>query len=241
MSSFLRRHAVAVVVVATLVPMLACLLTIVVIRVTQDEPLCDRAAGAAKHRRSVNTGEGPPTVVVIGDSFAIAPGLDSLESWPVRLPGRVHVDAFSGSGFSATASPCGAVSYADRAERAVTKRGRALVVVEGGLNDVWQSDEAIEQGFRALMRELDGHRVLIVGPAPAPTRADLVPRVDALLADLSAEADVPYLSMADVQLDYLEDRLHPSVAGQAVFGDVVARTVAPMLGLVHQPAEIPAG
>ena len=95
-------------------------------------------------------------------------------------PGEVHVAGFSGSGFSARASTCGRVSFHDRAPTALGVRP-ALVVVEGGLNDYDQPAAAIDRGFRDLMADLAGQRVVVVGPADAPARAGAVPRVDALL------------------------------------------------------------
>lgn len=70
-----------------------------------------------------------------------------------------------------------------------------------------------------------GHRLVVVGPAGAPSRAAYVDRVDALLAELSARHDVAYLSALDVDLDYLDDRLHLTPAGHAAFGDWVAAGV----------------
>ncbi|MDO9457270.1 SGNH/GDSL hydrolase family protein [Nocardioides sp.] len=189
---------------------------------------CQRAAERAEERRSLDTGTGP-AVVVIGDSYSVGAGVDLLQSWPTRLPGRVHVDGFSGSGFSATASPCGAVSYADRAARAVAGRPGALVVVEGGLNDHAQNDYDIQRGFVRLMQVLAGHPVLVVGPPPAPSRAAEVPRVDAALARMATGFGASYLSLAQVDLDYLDDDLHPTVRGQRKLGRLVAAEVARLL------------
>src|SRR5687768_11232249 len=78
-------------------------------------PRCERftADSAARARQVAGAGE---RVVVIGDSWSAGLGLEKpAGSWPSRLEGRVHVAGFSGSGFSALASPCGRVSFADRA------------------------------------------------------------------------------------------------------------------------------
>ncbi len=212
-------------VVAALALALAALgVTVAVARATGDgSDGCDRARAAAAERRDLDTGEGR-SVVVIGDSYSVGAGVDPLQSWPVRLPGRVHVDGFSGSGFSVGASPCGDVSYAARAARAVSGRPDAIVVVEGGLNDHDQSAAAIGDGFTELLRGLEGHDVLVVGPPPAPAdrmRTE-VPRVDATLSSLSASFGVPYLSMAEADLGYLPDGVHPTPAGHRSFGDRVA-------------------
>ena len=130
------------------------------------------------------TGSGE-RVVVVGDSWSAGLGLDEpVQSWPSRLPGRVHVAGFSGTGFSAHASPCGRVSFADRAPAAL-KGGADLVIVEGGLNDYDRSRAEIKAGFARVMRAAAPYRTVVVGPATAPARAAKVARVDRLLAHLS--------------------------------------------------------
>jgi acyl-CoA thioesterase-1 len=192
-----------------------------------DADRCARFAAASASRAAADTGSGP-RVAVIGDSYSVGLGLDRpAQSWPAQLPGRVHVDGFSGWGFSARASGCGPVSFADRAAAAATAAD--LVVVEGGLNDTDRSDADIRAGFARLMRTLAGHHVLVVGPAAAPARSGAVPRVDALLAELAAGAGATYLRMSDLQLTYLDDRLHLSAAGHVAFGAHVAAAVAARL------------
>lgn len=191
-------------------------------------PKCDRFAADSAARARQVTGAGD-RVVVIGDSWAAGLGLARpVDSWASRLDGRVHVAGFSGSGFSALASPCGRVSFADRAETAVAD-GADLVVVEGGLNDWDHSDAEIRAGFARLVRVLraaDVAGVVVVGPASAPSRAARVPHLDALLADLSLRHDVGYVSTADLDLAYQPDRLHLTAAGHRAFGDHVGRRIA---------------
>lgn len=165
-------------------------------------------------------------VVVIGDSYAVGLGLrDPQKSWPSRLPGQVHVFGFSGSGFSADASPCPGVSYDARQPRAL-RDGAGLVVVEGGLNDYDQPVSEVRLGFRRLVDSLAGRTVLVVGPVAAPARAAAARRVDAVLAEESARAGVAYLSMSGHRFDFLTDGLHLTASGHRAFGDVVARVVA---------------
>lgn len=216
---------------AVLVLALTAVLSVVVgVRALGSDPSrCERFAAESRARAAVDTGNGP-RVVVVGDSWAAGLGLDRpARSWPSRLPGAVHVAGFSGSGFSPRASGCGRVSFADRAPAAIAG-GADLVVVEGGLNDYDQSRAAIRSGFRQLMRELRGYAVVVVGPASAPSRADAVPRVDALLGRLSARYDVPYVSTTGLELAYLPDRLHLTASGHDAFGDHVADRLA-RLGL----------
>jgi len=185
---------------------------------------CAQFATQSQVRERLATGHGS-RIVVIGDSYAVGLGLrDPGASWPSRLPGRTRVFGFSGSGFSAHSSPCGRVSYADRADRALAG-GADLVVVEGGLNDYDQPVSAVRAGFRSLMRELDGHTVLVVGPPEAPTRAPGARRIDALLREESARAGVQYLSMAGQRFGYLDDGLHLTPAGHGAFGTRVAEAL----------------
>jgi acyl-CoA thioesterase I len=189
-----------------------------------DGERCARFLVQSQARERIVTGEGR-RIVVLGDSYAVGLGLRHPEaSWPSRLPGRTHVYAFSGSGFSAHASPCPDVAYAAREPRAL-RGGAGLVVVEGGLNDHDRPTSAIRSGLRSLLSELRDQHVLVVGPPPAPARAAGAERVDAVLAAESHRAGVRYLSMIDQQFSYLDDDLHLTPAGHRAFGSIVARAI----------------
>jgi acyl-CoA thioesterase-1 len=186
---------------------------------------CDRFAADSVKRAGMVTGSGE-RVVVVGDSWAAGLGLDHpVQSWPSRLPGRVHVAGFAGSGFSEKASPCGRVSFADRAPAALAN-GADLLVVEGGLNDFDRSRAEIKAGFVRVLRAASAYDVVVVGPALAPSRETRVPRVDRLLRHLSDKYDVPYVSTVDLELPYLPDQLHLTPAGHRAFGDAVAGRIA---------------
>lgn len=184
---------------------------------------CQRFARESSAREAIVTGTGRK-VVVIGDSYSAGLGLDDLaRSWPRELPGEVHVHGFSGSGFSVAASPCGTVSYADRANR-VIRNGADLVVLQGGLNDVRQPESALREGVRRVLARLDeaGLPVLVVGPVPAPARMPGAARVDAVLAQECERAGADYLSLIDLELDYLDGDLHLTQQGHREFGAAVA-------------------
>ena len=186
---------------------------------------CQQHRIDARDRAGIVTGQGE-RVLVIGDSWSVGLGQDDLgRSWAAELPGEVHVRGFSGSGFSAAASGCGRVSFHDRAPTALGVRPE-LVVVEGGLNDFDQPGAAIERGFRALMADLAGLRVVVIGPADAPARSGAVPRIDAQLELLSDRYGVPYVRTSDLDLDYLDDRLHLTDDGHREFGAAVAARIA---------------
>lgn len=170
------------------------------------------------------TGSGK-RIVVIGDSWSAGLGLaDISASWPSRLKGRVHVFGFSGSGFSAQASPCGRVSFADRAPSAL-RGGAELVIIAGGLNDFDQSRADIKAGFARVTRIASRYPTVIVGPAMAPARQARVPRVERLLRRWARRHAVPYVSTTDLRLPYRRDRLHLTGAGHRAFGDAVARRI----------------
>lgn len=186
---------------------------------------CEQFRTGSAQRLALVTGSGAETLV-IGDSWSAGLGLDDLaDSWPTRLPGRVRVAGFSGSGFSHEASGCGDVSFASRAARAVTP-STDLVVVEGGLNDHDRTEAEIEAGFAALVDVLGERRVVVVGPAAAPSRAAAVVRVDGVLRDLAERAGWEYVAAYDWELGYLPDDLHLTPAGHAEFGNLVARAVS---------------
>ncbi len=218
-----RRRSVLLTVVA-----LVCALTatgVLAARASASHSKCERFAAASVKRATMVTGSGE-RVVVIGDSWSAGLGLDRpVQSWPSQLPGSVHVAGFSGTGFSAKSSECGRVSFGDRAPDAL-KGGADLVVVEGGLNDYDRSQAEIKAGFARVMSAASSYRTVVVGPATAPSRAAKVPRVDRLLARLSQQYAVPYVSTVDLKLPYLDDRLHLTAAGHREFGDAVAERIA---------------
>lgn len=193
---------------------------------------CEQFATDARQRwqtsiaAATDRADGAQRILVIGDSYSMGLGVRPEEAWPARLPGRVLVDGFSGSGFSELASECGDLSYASRAGDTLTEVADIdLVIVEGGLNDADQPTEEIEAGVRRLFDVLGERPVLVVGPPPAPSRSATVPIVDEMLNRLTEELGGSYLSMAEEEFDYLDDRLHLTPAGHAEFGDLVAGRV----------------
>ena len=186
---------------------------------------CERFEAQSVMRAQAVTGTGP-RVLVIGDSYSAGLGLAAPgDSWPARLDGTVHVSGFSGSGFSVGASRCSGVSFAARADDAL-RPGTGLVVVEGGLNDHDQAEDAIREGFDQLLTRLRGERVVVVGPPSAPARAAGVPRVDDLLAELAEQYGAAYVRTSGWSLPYRDDGLHLTPAGHRAFGDAVAREIA---------------
>lgn len=184
-----------------------------------------RAASPVSARRAT-PGEGSLETLVVGDSYSSGWKLgDVASAWPARLaellPARVRVAGYPGSGFTPHASDCGALSFADRAGPALGP-GVDLVVVQGGLNDVDQPAADLEAGFAALVEELDGVPLVVVGPPAAPARRAGAARVDASLRELADLHDVPYVATAHLDLPYLPDDLHLTEAGHRLFAQAVA-------------------
>ena len=138
------------------------------------------------------------------------------------------VDGFGGSGFSMEASPCREVAFPLRVDRALAT-DPDLVVVQGGLNDFDVDPSAVRAGVEETLRRLRGHQVVVVGPAAAPARAAGAARVDALLAEVTSAAGVPYVRTSGWRLEYLPDRLHLTSEGHEVFGDGVRTELAELL------------
>lgn len=195
---------------------------------------------AASHDRQLHPSGNGRRTVVIGDSYSLGSGMsDTSRGWTSRLPGRVQVFGFGGTGFSRDSGRCGpAESFAARAPAALATRPQ-LVVVEGGLNDVDQSTASIRTGFDRLVAEVGARPVLVIGPARAPSRAAGALRVDAILRDLAARAGWPYLSMVGYDFSYLHDRLHLDLAGHVAYAAVVRRALAD-LGAASFPVRPPA-
>ncbi len=217
-----RRRALALLCAVVLVGLVG---VVTVERATGTKPArCDQYAADSLARAEALTGSGAD-VLVVGDSWTAGLGLDDpARSWPSRLPGRVHVAGFSGSGFGSGASGCGPrVSFGARAAAAVRSVPPGTpVVVAGGLNDWDSTDAEIVAGLDRVLAATAGHPVTVVGPAAAPARAAYVARVEGLLERLCAERDVRFLAVSDLRLDYLPDLLHLTPAGHATFGDAVA-------------------
>lgn len=190
---------------------------------------CRAISTASEARRAVVGPKEAPRIAVIGDSWSQGSDLaDPAASWPSRLDGAVVVDGFGGSGFTAEASPCPDVAFPRRVDRALAT-DPDVVVVQGGLNDHDVSTGVVREGVAQTLRRLEGHEVVVVGPAAAPRRAAGAARVDAVLAEVTAAAGIPYIRTSGWELDYLPDRLHLTAAGHQAFGDAVQEEIAALL------------
>jgi acyl-CoA thioesterase I len=190
---------------------------------------CRDIRAASEERRADGSRQEGTRTAVIGDSWSQGSDLaDPGGSWPSRLEGHVVVDGFGGSGFTAEASPCPGVAFPLRVGRALAT-DPDLVVVQGGLNDFDVSASVVREGAEQTLRRLEGQQVVVVGPAPAPRRAAGAARVDALLAEVTAAAGVPYVSTSGWELEYLPDGLHLTPEGHAEFGDAVQRQISDLL------------
>ena len=191
---------------------------------------CRAIEEGSQARQAQVTGTGPH-IAVIGDSWSQGYRLGApVGSWPAHLPGRVWVDGFAGSGFSATASPCAGVSYAERTAPALAT-DPALVVVQGGLNDHDVPPDQVRAGALEVLEGLSGQPVVLVGPASAPRRAAGAGDVDRVLQEVADASGVPYVRTYDWELEYLSDRLHLTVAGHVDYGRRVAEAIV-VLGLL---------
>ena len=110
---------------------------------------------------------------------------------PHGCPGACTSRASPGPG--SAPRPRHAVRSPSRSGRRPPSAGADLVVVQGGLND-WDRPRAeVRTGFKRLIRRCAPTtcpRIVIVGPAAAPSRAAAVPRLDRLLSRWSAQRGI---------------------------------------------------
>src|SRR3546814_17611928 len=64
-----------------------------------------------------------------------------------------------------------------------------------------------------VARGVESEEIRVIGPARAPSRAGGAIRVDRLLADLAERRAIAYVSVIDIELDYLDDQQHLTDAG----------------------------
>ncbi|MFL6108833.1 MAG: SGNH/GDSL hydrolase family protein [Marmoricola sp.] len=206
---------------------------------------CTSYVAEAQQRTARVTGSGR-RITVLGDSYALGIGLrDKSQDWVSTLQGRVSVFAFGGSGFAASASPCGPqYSIGGRAAQAMASRPE-VVVVEGGINDTGQTADQITDGFAAVSTAVGRVPLIVVGPAAPPSRAVGARRVDRILRRLAeADGDV-YVSMVDEPFTYVGPRfIHLTQTSHREYGARVAAAIAslPAPGPQahpsgHEPAE----
>ena len=173
---------------------------------------CQQHRVDSRDRASIVTGEGE-RVLVIGDSWSVGLGQDDLAG---RGPpsSRARCTSPASPARASAPAPAPAAGSPSTTARRPRSARPGLVVVEGGLNDYDQPAAAIDRGFRDLMADLAGQHGRRRRPGrPRPSRAGAVPRVDDLLASLSEQYGVPYVQTSDLDLDYLDDRLHLTGGG----------------------------
>jgi acyl-CoA thioesterase-1 len=171
-------------------------------------------------------------VAVLGDSWTSGYGLaDPREGWAYVLARglgwHAAVDGFPGTGFTSDAG-CPGERYADRVVR--IPADAALVLVEGGLNDV-RSASAVRTAAGALLEQVHarapGAALVVVGAPAVPGRVPAQVRaVDRGLAAAAAAHGAAYLDPAGWTLTYLPDGVHPTAAGHRAFADRVAAGLA---------------
>jgi acyl-CoA thioesterase-1 len=191
------------------------------------ERACDATAAQAVERNAVVRGTGSKRVTVLGDSYSAGYGVALADSWPslsaAQLGAAVTVRSLGGTGYAA--SPCGPHdTFADRAASVRSTRPD-LVIVQGGLNDVLASPEAIRAGATRMLDSLGGVDVVLVGPPAAPKWTAEAKRVDRTLASFAAAHHVRYVSTLYWPLTFSADGIHPDAAGYRVFAHRVAEAV----------------
>jgi acyl-CoA thioesterase-1 len=167
---------------------------------------------------------GPGTrVAIVGDSYTSGYGLaDAQDGYAYvlsrALGWRAAVDGFPGSGFT-NGGACPDERYAERIGR--IPADAALVLVEGGLNDVKDPSEvpaAADQLLAAVHARVPSAVVVVVGPPPVPgLDRSAVGTVSAVLAASSAAHRATLVDTSAWPLPYLPDGIHLTAAGHRDF------------------------
>lgn len=170
-------------------------------------------------------GPGAPVVVVVGDSYSVAP---RASNWASLLGERMHWTVYAygvgGTGF-ANGGPCGGQIFETRVQHAV-ERQPTLVILEGGLNDVNYSSSDVRKGLEdslALMRGVI--HVAVIGPVSAPARSG-TQRIDGVLRSATELAGRQYISAQQWRLRFGPDQLHLDAKGYSQFSELVSHVVS---------------
>jgi lysophospholipase L1-like esterase len=202
-----------------------------------------RRTTARVHSAAATTVDGPGTrVAFLGDSYTSGYALtDPQEGYAYvlsrALGWRAAVDGFPGTGFTTDAT-CPGERYAQRVQRIPTDA--ALVLVEGGLNDVHGVGQ-VGGASGALLDQIHARvpaaAVVVVGPPLVPNRAGgIVRRVAADLARTAIGHGATYVDPLGWSLPYLRDGVHLTPAGHRQFADLLAAQLAAAHVLPAAPA-----
>ncbi|MCU1475203.1 SGNH/GDSL hydrolase family protein [Amnibacterium sp.] len=179
----------------------------------------------------------PQPIYAIGDSWAAGLYADPthalIQDAADDLGTTADVDGQSGSGY--LVAPPGTATYPERATRIPAGPGAALVIVQGGSNDV-QSDlstlpDAVARTVAGIQAVRPHASVVLLGPGPDPWPVTGVQRqVDDTLAAEAANLGVRYISplregwfTADDVDDIIDPATHhPTAVGDAVLGAELA-------------------
>jgi lysophospholipase L1-like esterase len=174
-------------------------------------------------------GSGPPAVV-IGDSWADGYGLGFSKSFPAALARdgwRVHVIPGAGTGYVAP----GACGQPFTRKAASVAPDTELVIVQGGLNDLWQRTQpaaigrAVTDTVAQVRAQAPSARLLVIAPPeriPGASAASLA-AVAAAVTGTATRAGIQVV--ATPRLTYQADGTHPSAAGQRVLADAIRRAL----------------
>lgn len=183
-----------------------------------------RETTAEVHGTAATTVEGPGTrVAVLGDSYTSGYGLtDPQQGYAYvlsrALGWRAEVDGFPGSGFT-TDARCSGERYPQRVDRIPTDA--ALVLVQGGLNDV-DGAARVAGAAGALLDQIHTRvpaaEVVVIGPPLVPNRPGGILRpMAADLARTAAAHDATYVDPMGWTLPYLGDGVHLTPGGHRQF------------------------
>lgn len=190
---------------------------------------CDQVrAYLAQYGMTRTVGDGPRSVVALGDSYLTGDLLpDREDRWVVRFADETDATVrANGLGYTgyANAGACGDAAFPSRSDKLDTA---PLTVVAGGLNDVDADADDLEEAGGEVLGDLSGS-VLVVGPVDAPAR-DGEADVDEVLAAAAEEAGATYLSLLDLEPGFVADGVHMTAEGHAAYAAAIVQAARPLL------------
>jgi acyl-CoA thioesterase I len=184
---------------------------------------------AARHQAAPATRAGNlhPVLAVVGASFSAGVGARAAaQAWPADLGRmlhmRVEVSAVPGAGFITAGRGRRGPFAKLTGQLKLAQLRPAVVVIQGGHNDIGRPAAALSRSVRALVNSIrcqaPGTRVCVVSVFPTgnvPSRAALA--TDRVIVAAAREADPQVIVLDPITQHWhfprMRDQLHPTAAG----------------------------
>jgi lysophospholipase L1-like esterase len=222
----MRARWIATAVAATALLAGGAVAAVSLTRAASEPPGCDDIRAYQERYGEVETlGHGSRTVAVIGDSYSAGDALSDRGSrWTDVLAEigpdlTVRLDGIPFTGF-VNSGACGPNAFPERIDRVVDASDDVLLI-QGGLNDVYAEPENVAAAARDVLAAADGvEHVVLIGPVDVPGREG-EREIDEVLARAAQQTGVDYVSTLEWELPMARDRVHPTAEGHRLYAEKV--------------------